>query len=163
MFMPIQTPHACPERFAHWDMQQVAYLQLVDADLPAGPLLICSLAVLQSIEDKERGSALKPGMIPSWAVPAIEGIPEAVQAASKAATQAAKDAVQSVVAAGSSSPTASEKVLCFSCCCFVWLQTRAFCFTFSVVLTAQESSHALHISLKAHSVTLIRLLSKAIV
>lgn len=50
-------------------------------------------------------------MIPSWAVPAIEGIPEAVQAASKAATQAAKDAVQSVVAVGSSSPTSAEKVL----------------------------------------------------
>lgn len=46
-------------------------------------------------------------MIPSWAVPAIEGIPEAVQAASKAA----KDAVQSVVvAAGPASLTASEKV-----------------------------------------------------
>ena len=68
------------------------------------------MAVSQSIEDKERGSTLQPGMIPSWAVPAIEGIPEAVQAASKAATQAAKDAVQSVVAAGSASPTASEKV-----------------------------------------------------
>ena len=70
------------------------------------------LAVSQSIEDKERGNSLQPGMIPSWAVPAIEGIPEAVQAASKAATQVAKDAVQSVVAAGSSSPTASEKVVC---------------------------------------------------
>ena len=47
-----------------------------------------------------------PGILPSWAVPAIEGVPEAVQAASKAVTRAAKDAkesLQSVVAAGASS------------------------------------------------------------
>ena len=46
-----------------------------------------------------------PGILPSWAVPAIEGVPEAVQAASKAVTKAAKDAkesLQSVVAAGAS-------------------------------------------------------------
>ena len=60
----------------------------------------------QTIEEKERGASLQPGMLPSWAVPAIEGIPEAIQAASKKATDAAKDAVKdavkSVVAAGSS-------------------------------------------------------------
>ena len=94
----------------------MAYLHLLHAVIAANLRLMCVWLCLQSIEDKERGSALKPGMIPSWAVPAIEGIPEAVQAASKAATQAAKDAVQSVVAAGSSSPTASEKVRRF--CCF---------------------------------------------
>ena len=49
-----------------------------------------------------------PGILPSWAVPAIEGVPEAVQAASKAVTKAAKDAkesLQSVVAAGASVDT----------------------------------------------------------
>ena len=46
-----------------------------------------------------------PGILPSWAVPAIEGVPEAVQAASKVVTKAAKDAkdsLQSVVAVGAS-------------------------------------------------------------
>ena len=57
---------------------------------------------------------MKPGVLPSWAVPAIEGIPEAIQAASKAAshaTEAAKDAVQTVVAAGTTLLPTPEKVI----------------------------------------------------
>ena len=60
---------------------------------------------VQTIEDKERVPTQPPGILPSWAVPAIEGVPEAVQAASKTVTKAAKDAkesLQSVVAAGAS-------------------------------------------------------------
>lgn len=67
--------------------------------------IIEPLYAFQTIEDKERVPTQPPGILPSWAVPAIEGVPEAVQAASKAVTKAAKDAkesLQSVVAAGAS-------------------------------------------------------------
>ena len=102
------------ERFGAVCSPFVAILLLLEAHRGftafAAVLADLCAAVLQSIEDKERGVSLQPGVLPSWAVPAIEGIPEAVQAASAAAQQAAKDAVQSVVAAGSSTLLASEKV-----------------------------------------------------
>ena len=71
----------------------------------ADATIIKPLYAFQTIEDKERVPTQPPGILPSWAVPAIEGVPEAVQAASKAVTKAAKDAkesLQSVVAAGAS-------------------------------------------------------------
>ena len=70
------------------------------------------LYAFQTIEDKERVPTQPPGILPSWAVPAIEGVPEAVQAASKAVTKAAKEAkesLQSVVAAGASPDTDKVK------------------------------------------------------
>jgi len=85
---------------------------------------------------------MKPGVLPSWAVPAIEGIPEAIQAASKAAshaTEAAKDAVQTVVAAGTTLLPAPEKViperfLSFSVC---WLPAHK-----RIPLMLAEAAHA---------------------
>ena len=55
---------------------------------------------------------MQPNVLPSWAVPAIEGVPEAIQAAAQATTRAvkdAKDAVQSAVTAVTS--PFPEKVL----------------------------------------------------
>ena len=78
---------------------------MMDSSATADATIIEPLYALQTIEDKERVPTQPPGILPSWAVPAIEGVPEAVQAASKAVTKAAKDAkesLQSVVAAGAS-------------------------------------------------------------
>lgn len=67
---------------------------------------------VQTLEKKERGAEVQPNVLPSWAVPAIEGVPEAIQAAAQATTRAvkdAKDAVQSTVTAVTS--PYPEKVL----------------------------------------------------
>ena len=75
--------------------------------------LSCSLAV-QTLENKERGAEVQPNVLPSWAVPAVEGVPEAIQAAAQATTRAvkdAKDAVQSAVTAVTS-PSPEKVLLC---------------------------------------------------
>ncbi len=78
------------------------------------PLHATSVLGVQTLEKKEKGAEVQPNVLPSWAVPAIEGVPEAIQAAAQATTKAvkdAKDAVQSAVTAVTS-PFPEKVLLC---------------------------------------------------